>query len=492
MNISSFTKPSNRFFSNVLKLITGTVIAQSLGILTMPIVTRLFSPDAFGIAAIFTSMTVMVSVIACLRYELAIMLPESKEEAANVLGVSIGLVLVITFFSIVIVFFWGDHIIHLFHAVGLKRYLWMIPVTIFFQGLFLAMNYWNSRTKHFGRLSVAQIISSVTTQVAKLSAGFAGFVSGGILIGAYVLGIAVSSVTLGGQIWRDDKKVFINNVHWKTVIDGFVRYKKFPVIDTWGALLNSISWQLPVLMLSSFFSISIVGYYTLGLTVIRMPLNIISNALSQVFYQKASNQKNTIGKNGELVEKLMDKLMFIGILPTMVLTLIGEEIFTLVFGERWFEAGRYTQILAPWIFFWFISSPLSALFSVYERQGSALSVHFIIFFTRAMSLYIGGIYENIYLALGLLSITGIFAYSVVAVWNIRLSSASGKKILVNFSKNLVYCFSICIFLYLIKYIFHVNSIIIITSSIIMVSLFYIIFGNKYYMASLKGILNNGK
>ena len=449
VKISSFTKPSNSFSGNVLKLVTGTVLAQALGILVMPIVTRLFAPEAFGIVALFTSMTGIVGVVVCLRYELAIMLPESNEEAVNILGVSLLSVIIMTALSALIVWLGSEKIISLLRAPALKDYLWLVPVTIFFQGLFLALNYWNSRTKHFGRLSVAQIISSFTTQTTKLAAGFAGFVNGGVLIVTSVLGSIVSTAMLGGQIWRDDKKLFLDHIRWKPIGKGYVRFSKFAIIDTWGILMNSISWQLPALMLSSFFSTAIVGHYALGLAVTQGPLGIISGALLQVFYQKACDEKNAKGNNGELVEKMMDALFFIGLLPTMVFSMVGEEVFTVIFGGRWFEAGRYAQILAPWLFFWFVSSPLSTLFSVYERQGAALSVHSLILVTRIISLYIGGLYQNIYLALGLFSATGIIAYCFVAVWNIRLSGANGRKIIFSFFKYALYSLPVCLLLYVV-------------------------------------------
>ena len=478
LKLSSFTKPSNSFSGNVLKLMSGTVLAQALGILVMPVVTRLFAPEAFGILAIFTSMTVIVGVVACLRYQLAIMLPDSHEDAANILGVSLLSVIIVTCLSALIVWLGSEKIIGLLHVPQLKNYLWLVPVTIFFHGLFLALNSWNSRTKHFGRLSIAQVVSSLTTQATKLAAGFSGLVSGGVLIGTSVLGSVVSTAILGGQIWRDDKKLFLNNLNWKKIREGCVRYKKFPLIDTWGGLLNSISWQLPALMLSSFFSVSTVGFYALGLTLIQKPLSLISGALSQVFYQKACKEKNVKGNNGELVENLMDKLMFIGILPTVILSMVGEELFMVVFGERWVEAGRYTQILAPWVFFTFIASPLSTIFLVYERQGAALFVNLIIFTTRVISLYIGGIYQNIYLALGLFSGTGIAAYAFYAAWNIRLSKASGRRIFLNFLKYIIYSLPIILCLFLVKNTFQFSPIIILSTAVFAVISYFLVFRGK--------------
>lgn len=479
MKLSSFTKPSNSFSGNVLKLVSGTAFAQVLGILISPIITRLFAPEAYGVAALFGSITGIMGVIACLRYELAIMLPKTNEEAANIFGASLCATLLITLLSAMIVIWGKNPIIRLTNAPGLATYLWLIPVAVFFSGLFSALNYWNSRSRHFGRLSVAQILSAVTTQATRLTAGFAGFVSAGILIGANILGSVVTAGALLVQIWKDDKKLFVSNIRFKGILNGFVRYKKFPIIDVWGGLLNTISWQLPALMLSSFFSISVVGFYALGLTVVKAPLGVVSSALAQVFYQKAAIEKNVQGKNGELVENLMDRLMFIGVLPTFILSMVGTELFSVVFGARWAEAGRYTQILAPWLFFWFISSPLSTLFLVYERQGAALSVHFIIFITRFISLYIGGVYQNIYLALGLFSATGIAAYAFVAAWNIRLAQANEKIILISFFKHIFYASPVLICLFIIKYTFDFGPILILFSALIVMIFYLYIFRHNY-------------
>ncbi len=351
MPFSSFTKKSNSFSGNVLRLVTGATFAQALGLLVAPIVTRLFAPEAFGVFALFAAMTSIIGVIVCLRYELAIMLPETDEEAANIVAVSLCAAILITIISALIVFSGSDYILRLIKAPELKNYLWLIPVFVFLSGLGAALNGWNSRTKHFGRLSLIQIISSVITQITKLAAGFAGLVSGGVLILTTLWGSVVSTSMLGRQIWKDDKALFTSNVQWQKIKNGFIRYKKFPLIDSAGGLLNTISWQLPALMLSSFFSVSVVGLYALGLTVLQRPLSIISGALSQVFYQRANEEKHINGNNGALVENLMDKLMFVGILPTAVLAMISEELFAVLFGARWSEAGRYTQILAPWIFF---------------------------------------------------------------------------------------------------------------------------------------------
>lgn len=467
------SKPSTSFVGNVLKLVTGSVFAQGLGILVAPIVTRLFAPEAFGVAALFISITGILGVVVCFRYELAIMLPKTEDEAANLLGVSLCFVLIITAITALIVFFASDIIVRLLNSPELKKYLWLLPISVFVSGVFLALNYWNSRTKHFGRLSIARVTSSVVAQTTKLGAGFAGFVSGGILIGTSILGQVVSTFVLGGQIWRDDRGLFKTSIRWKKMITGLKRYKKFPVIDVWGGLLNTTSWQLPALLLSAFFSPAIVGYYALGTAVIRMPMNIIGGAIAQVFYQRACDAKNK-GESSQVVEDVYKRLVAIGLFPMLLLCLVGQDLFSVVFGHNWAEAGLYTQILALWMFFVFISSPLSTLFSVFERQGSALIVHSIIFITRLASLYIGGVLNNVYIALGLFSVTGVFVYGGLSIWNLKLAKVPVKIIYVTLFKYFLYFLPVGVSLLMLKLWYDVSSVVVLVISLISLGVYSMI------------------
>ena len=69
-------KNNTSFKGDVFRLVGGTVIAQIIGIITVPIISRFFGPEAYGTAALFTSITGVISVICCWRYELAIVVPE--------------------------------------------------------------------------------------------------------------------------------------------------------------------------------------------------------------------------------------------------------------------------------------------------------------------------------------------------------------------------------------------------------------------------------
>jgi lipopolysaccharide exporter len=409
MKLSSFTKPSNNFAGNVMKLASGTAAAQFIVLLASPILTRLFAPEAWGVLAIFTSITGIFGVIACMRYELSIMLPEKDEEAANLFGVSLFFSILISLLTVPIIWWGKESILRVFNAPGLGPYLWLVPAMVFIHGVFLALNYWNSRTKHFGRLSIARVISSLATTFGKLGFGTAGYATAGTMIGATVAGQAVAATTLGGQIWRDDRKIFFKSIRLRRMREGIIRHKKFPIFGSWSALMNTISSSLPALMLAAFFSPAIVGFFALGHRLLSLPMSLIGGAIAQVFFQRAAEAKHQ-GTLHLVVGKIFNKLLSFGIFPLLVIMIAGKEIFSVIFGSQWETAGLYAQILAPWIMFQFISSPMSTLFSVLEMQGTGLFFNSILLVTRIASLAIGGLLNSVLIALMLFSFTGAILY----------------------------------------------------------------------------------
>lgn len=483
------SKHSTTFAGNVLKLTSGSVVAQGIGVLLAPIVARLFAPEAFGVAALFTSITSIVGIVACLRYELSIMLPGSDNEAANLLAVSLLCVVIVACITALVIVCFDDVIVGLFNVDKLKQYLWLVPPTVLLAGISLALNNWNTRTKQFGRLSITQVVSASITQVIKVVAGFAGYVSGGVLILASILGGLVSTLILGCQIWKNDNQLFKSSIRRHKIGYGIKRYRNFSLIDTWGSLLNIISWQLPVLFLSFYFSPAIVGFYALGSAVVRMPLRIIGSAVAQVFYQKASEEKNR-GDVYQITINTYKRLVALGLFPLLMLCIIGQDLFLVVFGHNWSEAGIYTQILAPWAFFTFASSPLSTLFLVFERQHFALLMHSAIFFTRFISLYIGGILGNVYIALGLFSLTGVLVYGGLAYWNMRLAGISFYTIAAVFLRYFCYFFPAALSLLFMKYYLGISSAILLIVSIFMICFYeLIVFCRDDYF---KGYINGKK
>ena len=70
---TELNKGTATFADNAVALTAGSAIAFGISILASPITSRLFGPEEFGLAALFLSGATILSVIACLRYEMVLL-----------------------------------------------------------------------------------------------------------------------------------------------------------------------------------------------------------------------------------------------------------------------------------------------------------------------------------------------------------------------------------------------------------------------------------
>ena len=116
--------------------------------------------------------------------------------------------------------------------------------------------------------------------------------------------------------------------------------------------------------------------------------------------------------------------------PTIILMLSGPALFALVFGDQWREAGRFAQWMAPWVYMVFVTSPLSQLFSVLEKQAQGLVFNTVLFTTRTGGLLLGASRGDLMLAVALFSVAGALCWLVFLIWIIRSSGNSWTALIV--------------------------------------------------------------
>lgn len=415
------------FGKDVGKLVSGTVIAQVMGILLIPIITRIFSPEIYGLAAIFISIVSILTVVACLRYQLAILLPKEDKDAGSVFLACLAVLFCFTLVLIPVFFLFGDPILGLFNGSELSPYVMLIPLLVFIDGLYMILRYWNTRKIRFGTQATTQVIQSLSGNGLKLGFGLSGLVSASSLIIAQIIGQTLGTLVLFFQMVRYDAAKIWEGCSLTAIKAQMIRYKKFPLIDSGSSLMNVVSWQLPVLMLSSFFSAGVAGLYSLGFQMIQLPMSFIGNSIRQVFLQRSSVAKHE-GKLPILVEETCSVLIMLSIMPFLLLTIIGGDMFALVFGSDWYEAGVFAQILGMWAMIWFVASIISTLIYVMEFQEFGFLYNILNLSTRFLSLLIGGLFGSVYLALFLFMASGIFVYGYMGYTVVSRSKASLGRI----------------------------------------------------------------
>lgn len=162
----------SEFNRNVLTLASGTTISQAIPVLVSPILTRLYKPEDFGILALFISITSIISVVSMGRYELAIMLPEKHEDAINVAALAFIINFLVSIVSFVIIIILHKPIIKILNADKLSFWIYFVPLTIFFIGMFNILNYTNNRLKLYKDISYANVYKALAGAIFQVGLGF--------------------------------------------------------------------------------------------------------------------------------------------------------------------------------------------------------------------------------------------------------------------------------------------------------------------------------
>jgi O-antigen/teichoic acid export membrane protein len=419
-------KKDTKFFSDTLKLVTGSGFVQVFRMLISPVLSRLFLPEYFGILQNYLSIAKPLGLISSLRYDRAVVLPKEDKYAANMLVLSLSLNVLTSSSLFILVDLYRVQVSNLLNSPELADFLWFIPLSVAALGIFEALKQWNSRERKYMRVSIAQVGSEVLGDGLTAGFGFAGFTSGTLMIIMQVIGQVFATLAFGYMVFREDLKFIRDSFDWKIIKQGIVEYKKLPLFNLWSNLINNAALYIPSILLSAYFSTTVAGYYAMGNNAIRLPVSIFGNSIGQVFYQRSAKAYHE-GGNKPIMEGTLKYLSLISFFPMMLIAIIGRELFVVVFGNSWADAGSYSQILSLWVFLVFMTTPLSYIPNVYGKYEKFLLYQIINLITRVGSLVYGGMRGDVWLALWLFTLSGIVVYAAMLFWITGLTGVKAKQ-----------------------------------------------------------------
>lgn len=371
------------FTKNVIKHFSGTAGANLITIISLPILTRIYSPDDFGLFQLMLSTVLTFSVISSLKLELAVVIPKYNVVSNTVFKLALIVLLITTTIFTLLFFLLGELILSFLNAEKLSPYVLYISFGIFANGLFQLVQYVPIRKKEYSFLARTKIIQSGLSQSSSLTAG---------LLGANFLGLYLSMVAgllLNVLLLLRKKKDLFSIPSKKRLLTVLKRYKKFPLINTPMTFLNTAANELPVFMFTFYFGPEVVGFYMAANRLIKRPISMIGQSLSQVYFQSASEAYN---KGGSYIIKLFRKTVFrmsllVGF-PLLVVVFWGPDLISLILGNEWRVSGVYMQILSFWLFFQLVNYTVGTTFLIIDKQEIGFYLIIISLIVRFLSMYI--------------------------------------------------------------------------------------------------------
>jgi O-antigen/teichoic acid export membrane protein len=365
------------FLKNVLTLMTGTTIAQLLPILVSPVLTRMYTPNDFGVYALYVSIISILSVIVTLRYEFAIMSPKKREDALSVFCLSLSVSFIISCCIFIIIVIFNKNIIDLLGNKNLVKWIYFIPLNNFLLGVIQTFNYWFNREKLFNVLATSRVIQTFANIIPNIAIGLIYKNELGLILGN-ILGATASVVYLSYKFITNKNVLYElrKSISWLKIKEQALLYNEYPKFNTLSAFMDTISLQLPSIFVSKTYSSTNLGYFNLTTRTISTPLSVISSSVSQVFFQKISEAYNQSKPLRPIILKTGKYLSMVFLCPLTILLFFGPELFSFVFGSNWRVAGEFARILAFSYAIKFVVSPLSVTFFAVNKIKALFKLQF--------------------------------------------------------------------------------------------------------------------
>jgi O-antigen/teichoic acid export membrane protein len=397
-------KINSKFLKNIYILFPGIFIGIIIPLATLPVLTRLLSPDNLGIFATYMIYVGILATLSAGRLDLALILPRKDKEALGILTIALVSSFIIVLLLYLVIFIL--YIILPTFVFLVKNWHYFVPIGMFLQVIYLLLISWHNRKKNYKLMTESRIIQSTTISFVQIFIALAAKLNFSLILGD-IFGKLLSIVLI---IKRSGLlKIKIKKVNYIKLLK---RYNKFPLVEVPASLINILAHQIPIIVLPLIFSSTVSGLYFLAIKVTLVPAYLFGTSVLEVFKNKAQDDLRRTGSCRGIFIKMGLILFSIGTVPALLLFFFGPSLFSFVFGPEWREAGEYAKILAPLALVQFVSSPLTYIFVLREKLFLDLKLQIFFLILTLSSLMLAAELKSTITTVWLLMICGVIYYFI--------------------------------------------------------------------------------
>lgn len=371
-------------FRGMYRLILGAGAARMIGLLSMPVLTRIYGPESFGTLAVFTAFVTQIMPVLTLRYAVALPLPRREGAALNLFAVSLGLIVLLSVLCGCALALLAAPLLIWLQAEAILGYWWLIPIGAAAMAIFDLLSLWATRQRAYGRIAKAQVLQAAMGEGCKVGLGVAGFHPIGLLAG-HVTSQTVGALALFGQI-RTALAVHRRQIRLGRMRAQAKRYRGFPLFRLPSQVLLGFAAQAPLMFVAALYDTATAGQFALAMTAMALPMSLIGRTMSQAYYGEAAKLRHDPADLWRVSVAVQRRLFLFGIPFAVTLIFAAEPVFVFVFGSEWRQAGQFTALLAVFLVLQITSAPLMQVLNLLEKQWVFLFINL----TRVAGLW--GVY----------------------------------------------------------------------------------------------------
>lgn len=359
------------FARNVATALSGTAAAQLIQVIGAPLLAFLYSPETFGVFSLYVATTALFSVAATLRYEIAVTLVENREDAKTLVRACIVIAFGVALLSSGVLGTLSILMPGWKATEALSAFIWLVPLSVVLLGAFQALYYFALREQRFRLITAVKVAQSFAFVALPSLLWLFGFQANGLVWG-YVLHQAAALLLIAVLVAPSLGRKSLEPQTSSTAFALLKRYRNLPGLNAVHAFTDSAQQALLNYLIASFYGNAMLGLYALAYRALRAPAAVVSAALSQVVFQRMSDNYNKGISNFPTFKSITGKLALLSLPLFGVVVAFAPWLFDTLMGGEWRYAGVMVQCLSPWILVAFVSSPMSHLPNITFSQGRFL------------------------------------------------------------------------------------------------------------------------
>lgn len=378
--------PKTRIGKSILALMSGTAAAQAITAASMPIVTRVYTPEMIGIISVYLSFFNFWLSMLSWRYESALLIAKDEDESHHIFRLGALLTCFTAFLSMPVMYS-----LQYFSFLGFGVLPNWTPFVGFLSllgyGWFMLYRSWLLRLKEAKVISLSAVARSSSNVISRIIMGILNFGVYGLLFAEIV-----GSWFALGAVRKKTKKMLQGRIpNWsrERVKIVAIRYKKFAVYEMPSTLLNQLAIALPVPIIGALYGAEAAGWFGMARLLYAIPNGQIGKAAGDVFQMElGSYVRNKYHKKAEsLFYKFSIRLALFGLIPLALSITLAPLVVPYVFGKAWQEMGFIVALISPWMFMSLVVGSMSRALSVFQKQQWKL-IYDITALTVVISLYL--------------------------------------------------------------------------------------------------------
>tara|TARA_R110000850_G_scaffold256846_1_gene382779 strand:+ start:615 stop:1976 length:1362 start_codon:yes stop_codon:yes gene_type:complete len=367
----TFGGSASKVFKGMATMALGSGVAKIIGIIAIPILTRLYTPEDFGTLAVFTAVISILTPIVTLRYVLSLPLPRHDGMAFNMIILTVGLMFS-TILIISLLLWWvGQPILNYLDMEEVAPLWWLISLGLFAGTSYEILTLWATRKRNYRVIAKTNVLQSITGSLAKIFLGLLAIKPYGLLVGQIISQSGGTSNLL--RAFFNDFRINWRYLRWSRIKKGLCLYRGFPFYRVPSQFLLIAAQQAPMLFVASFFGVAVAGQLAIAKMLVSMPVTFISGALTKAAYgELASISKSNPLEVKNIFNDITKKLLIVSAIACIGVFSLAPIVLPAALGEEWEQAGTFASFLGIYLIATIIAVPMPAFVNIFDRQKEFL------------------------------------------------------------------------------------------------------------------------